>query len=80
MNEISWEDPYRLYKKKWGMKRNVDSDNFENGDALSARQSNSFADRFLAGSQEKSTPSWSDESPGTYRDFHHGSPDQEAFF
>jgi Mrp family chromosome partitioning ATPase len=78
MNEISWEDPYRLYKKKWGLKRNVDSDNFENGDALSDSQSNSFADRFLAGSQEKSTASWSDLPAGTYRDYHHAFPDQEA--
>jgi Mrp family chromosome partitioning ATPase len=79
MNEISWEDPYQRYKKKWGMKGSFDTENPINELDISARNSNSFADRFLAENQERSTSSYSDVTPSTYHGHHHASMEQEKF-
>jgi Mrp family chromosome partitioning ATPase len=79
MNEISWEDPYQRYKKKWGMNRSVDTEDSKNEVDISVRNSNSFADRFLAVNREKSTSFDSDVTPSTYHGHHHVAMEQDPF-
>jgi Mrp family chromosome partitioning ATPase len=80
MNEISWEDPYQRYKKKWGMKGSFHTENSINELDISARNSNSFADRFLAENLERSTSSYSDVTPSAYHGYHHASMEQMDSF
>ncbi|MCF8075705.1 MAG: CpsD/CapB family tyrosine-protein kinase [Desulfotignum sp.] len=78
MNEISWENPYLQYKKKWGKNQNIDMTISENGNCLSGQSSNSFAEKFLAKSQQKLSTSMRDIDSSTFREYHSISDGQEA--